>query len=101
MTNFIIYDLEAHNTDGTRPYNMTFYRLSKKAGRYERDPTPQELKKSIDETIAFAGETCINNALDFCLKLKGEERRVKNKTKLNIIYECMLIMVVVLIIGLF
>ena len=79
LTNFIVYDLETHNTDRARPYNMTFYRLSKIAGRYERDPTQEELKKSIDDTIAFAGDNCINNALDFCLKLKGEERKVKNK----------------------
>ena len=58
---------------------MTFYRLSKIAGRYERDPTKEELKKSIDDTIAFAGDNCISNRLDFCLKLKGEERKVKNE----------------------
>ena len=44
LTNFIVYDLETHNTDRARPYNMTFYRLSKIAGRYERDPTQEELK---------------------------------------------------------
>ena len=79
LTNFIVYDLETHKTDRACPYNMTFYRLSKIAGRYERDPTQKELKKSIDDTIAFAGDNCINNALDYCLKLKGEERKVKNK----------------------
>ena len=79
LTNFIVYDLETHNTDRARPYNMTFYRLSRIASRYERDPTPQELKKSIDDTIAFAGDNCIGDALDFCLKLKGDERKVKNK----------------------
>ena len=79
LTNFIVYDLETHNTDRARPYNMTFYRLSKIAGRYERDPTQEELKKSIDDTIAFAGDNCINKALGFCLKLKGESRKVKNK----------------------
>ena len=79
LTNFIVYDLETHNTDRARPYNMTFYRLSKIAGRYERDPTPEELKKSIDNTIAFAGDNCISNALDYLLKLKGEERKVKSK----------------------
>ena len=70
LTNCIVYDLETHNTDRARPYNMTFYRLSKIAGRYEHDPTNEELKKSIDDTIAFAGDNCIDNALDFCLKLK-------------------------------
>ena len=58
---------------------MTFYRLSKISGRYNRDPTQEELQKSINDTIAFAGDNCIGNALDFCLKLKGEERKVKNK----------------------
>ena len=44
LTNFIVYDLETHNTGRTRPYNMTFYRISKIACRYERDPTKEELK---------------------------------------------------------
>ena len=79
LTNFIVYDLETHNTDRARAYNMTFYRLSKIAGRYDRDPTPEELQKSIKDTIAFAGDNCIGNALDYCLKLQGEEREVKNK----------------------
>ena len=79
LTNFIVYDLETQNTDRARPYNMTFYRLSKIAGRYERDPTKEELKKSINDTIAFARDNCIDNALDYLLKLKGEERILKNK----------------------
>ena len=79
LTNFIVYDLETHNTDEARPYIMTFFRLIEISGRYDRDPTQEELKKSIDVIIAFAGDNCINNALDFCLKLKGEERKVKNK----------------------
>ena len=79
LTNFIVYDLETYNIDRARPYNLTFYRLSKIAGGYERDPTQEGLQKSIKDTIAFAGDNCIGNALDFCLKLKGEERKVKNK----------------------
>ena len=79
LTNFIVHDLETHNTDRDRPYNMTFYILTKIAGRYERDPTQEELQKSIDDSIAFAGDNCIGNALDFCLKFKGEERKVKSK----------------------
>ena len=75
LSNFIVYDLETHNTDRARPYNMTFYRLSKIAGRYERDATQEELQKSINDTIAFSGDNCINNALDYLLKLKGEERK--------------------------
>ena len=42
LTNFIVYDLETHNTDRARRYNITFYRLSKIAGRYKRDPTFEE-----------------------------------------------------------
>ena len=53
LTNFIVYDLETHNTDRAKPYNMTFYRLSKIAGRYERDPTQEELRKSINDTLSF------------------------------------------------
>ena len=78
FSNFIVYDLETYSTDRARPYNMTFYRLSKIAGRYDRDPTKEELQKSINVTIAFAEDNCINNALDYCLKLK-EEQKVKNK----------------------
>ena len=44
LTNFILYDLETHNTDRTKPYNMTFNRLSKIAGRYERYRTQEELR---------------------------------------------------------
>ena len=79
LTNFILYDLETHNTNRARPYNMTFYRISKIAGRYERDPTREKLRRSIEDTIVFAGDNCFGNALDFCLKFKGEERKVKNK----------------------
>ena len=79
LSNFIVYDIETLNTNRARPYNMTFYRLSKIACRYERDPTPQELQKSINDTIAFSGDNCINNALYYLLKLKGEERKVNNK----------------------
>ena len=80
LSNFIVYDIETLNTNRARPYNMTFYQLSKIAGRYERDPTPQELQKSINDTIAFSGDDCINNALDYLLKLKGEERKVNKKS---------------------
>ena len=45
LANFIVYDLETHNTDRARPNNMTFYRLSKLAGRYNRDLTPYEIEK--------------------------------------------------------
>ena len=80
LSNFIVYDLETHNTNRARPYNMTFYRLSKIAGRYSRDPTTEELEKSKKDTIAFMGDDCINIALDYLLKLKGDERKVNNKT---------------------
>ena len=42
LTNFIVYDFETHNTDRAKPCKMTFYRLSKIAGRYERGPTREE-----------------------------------------------------------
>ena len=80
MTNFIVYDLETYSSDRARPYNMTFYRLRKIAGRYSRDPTPEELQKSIKDTTAFIGDDCINNALDYLLKFKGDERKLNNKS---------------------
>ena len=79
MTNFIVYDLQTHNTDRAKAYCISIYRLSKIAGRYDRDPTENELEKSLQDTIAFPGDKCISNALDYCLKLKGEEYKINNK----------------------
>ena len=79
LSKFIVYDLETYNTDRAKPYSMTFYRLSKKSGRYEQDPTQEGLEKSLKDTLAFAGDKCISNALDYCLKLKGIKRQMKNK----------------------
>ena len=83
LTNFIVYDIETYNTDRARPYCISFYRLSKLAGRYNRDLTPDELEKCKKDTIVFDGDNCIEKVLDFCLKLKGEER----KTIINKIVE--------------
>ena len=41
--------------------------------------TPFELEKCKKDTITFEGDNCIETALHFCLKLKGEKRKVKNK----------------------
>ena len=81
LNNFIIYDLETHNPDrgGTRPYCISFYRLSKVSSRYNRDLTPYELEKFKKDAITFDGDYCIETASDFCLKLKGEEGKLKNK----------------------
>ena len=78
LTNFIVYDLETHNTDRATPYCISFYRLSKLAGRYNRDLTPYETEKCKKDINVFDGDNCVNNALDFCLKLKGEERKTIN-----------------------
>ena len=78
-SNFIVYDIETCNNYRARPYCISFYRLSKIAGSYDRDPTQDELEKPIKDTMAFEGDKCISNALDFLLKVKGEERKVKNK----------------------
>ena len=79
LSNFIVYDLETYSTDRARPYNITFYRLSKIAGRYDRDPTQEELQKSIKDTLSFVGDNCIGIAIDFLLRFKCDEREVKNK----------------------
>ena len=44
-TNFIVYDIETHNTDRARPYFISFYRLSNLASSYTRDLTPYEIEK--------------------------------------------------------
>ena len=45
LSNFIVYDLETHNTDRAGPYTFCFYRLSKLAGRYNRDLTSDKMEK--------------------------------------------------------
>ena len=74
---FITYDSKTHNTDRARPYLFCFYRLSKLAGRYNRDLTPYEIDKCKKDTNAFGGNNCVQKVLDFCLKIK--EERKKNK----------------------
>ena len=37
--------------------------------------TPYVLGKCKKDTVAFDGDDCVKNVLDFCLKLKGEERK--------------------------
>ena len=73
LTNFIIYDLETHNTDRARPYVFCFYRLSKLAGRYNRDFTHDERQKCKRDTIAFDGDNCVEKAIGFCLKIQEQE----------------------------
>ena len=52
--------------------------MSKIFGRYYRDLTLDEIDKCKKDTLVFAKDGCIGNALDFLLKFKGE-RKVKNK----------------------
>ena len=80
LNKIIVYDLETHNTDRARPYVFCFYRLSKLAGRYYRELTHDDMEKCKKDAIAFDGDDCVEKALDFCLKLKGDERKYsKNK----------------------
>ena len=81
LTNFFLYDLETHTTDRLRPYRISFYRSSKLAGRCNRVLTPYEIDKCKKDTLVFVGDDCITKALDFCLKLKGEERRASPNNK--------------------
>ena len=37
------------------------------------------MNKCKKDTFAFDGDNCVNNALDFSLKLKGKKRKVKNE----------------------
>ena len=84
LTSFIVYDLETHNTDRARPYNMTFYRLGKIADRYERDFTQEQFRKSINDTLSFIGDNCIGNVLDLLLKFKGEKKVINKIVEYNL-----------------
>ena len=53
LTDFIVYDLETHNTDRATPYVFCFYRMSKLPGRYNSDLTLEEREKCKKDTIAF------------------------------------------------
>ena len=78
LTNFIVDDLETHNTDRARPYNMTFYR-KKIAVKNIRDITPYEIDKCKRNTLVIDGDNCVSNALDFSSKFKREERKATDK----------------------
>ena len=97
LSNFIVYDLETHSTDRARPYCISFYRLSKVLGRYARNHIREELDEGKKDTIVFGGDNCVGNDLDFLLKFKSEERKVKKL--LCTIFNYMLITDVVLIHG--
>ena len=75
--------METHNTDRARPYVFCFYRLSKLAGRYDRDLTKDEIEKCKKDTIAFDGDNCVDRALDFCKKMKSEEYKDKKRKVLE------------------
>ena len=79
LTSFLVYDLETHKTGGARPYFISMYRLSKLAGKYNRDLAPYEIENCKRDTLVFDGEFCISNALDFLLNFKGEEWKIKTK----------------------
>ena len=72
LTIFILYDLEIHNTDRAGPYCISFYLLSKLAGRFNHDSSRYDLEKSKTDTFVIDGDDCISKALNFLLKLKGE-----------------------------
>ena len=55
LTNFVVYDIETHNTDRNKPFCIPFYRLSKFAGRYKRDLTPYEKEKCQKRHFSFYG----------------------------------------------
>ena len=77
LTNFFVYIVETLYADRAKSYNVTFYLLSKLAAKYNRDLSIYEIEKSKRDTYAFDGGKCVSNALDFLLKFKGEERKVK------------------------
>ena len=78
LTNSNVYDLESQNTDRARPYCISFYRLSKLAGRYNRDLSQYELEKCEKGTLYLMVMIVLLKHLIF-FKFKAEKRKVKNK----------------------
>ena len=78
LTNFIVYELETHNTDRARPYFISFYRLSKLAGKYDHDLTLDEIDKCKKDTIVFDGDHCVEKAKSFRFLFEIKRRRTKN-----------------------
>ena len=59
---------------------MAINRLSKLEGKFARDNlTPYETNKIKKDTLLFENDDCSTKALDFLIKFKGQERKVKNK----------------------
>ena len=54
---------------------MTFYRLGKLAGKFNRNLTPYEIENCKKDILVFDGDNCVSNGLDFLLKFKREGRR--------------------------
>ena len=69
-------------------YFVFIDRLSKLTSNYNRDLTLDEIQKSKKDAFAFGGDNCVEKALDFCLKIKGEERKNKKIKFSNIIFNC-------------
>ena len=70
LTNCNVYDLETPNTDKARPYCISFYRLSKRAGRCNRYLSQYELEKCENDTLLFDGDDCIIKAIDFFIEIQ-------------------------------
>ena len=82
-TNFIVYDPETHNSDRARPYKTAFCRLSKLAAKYNLDLTQDEISRCKKDTLVFDGDNFLSNTLDCFGRIKGEERKVNNKSVEN------------------
>ena len=78
LTNFIVYNIEAHNTDRARPYCISFYRLINLAGRFICYLTTYEVEKCIKDTLLFDGDNFVGNAFDFLINFKCEEQKTIN-----------------------
>ena len=77
----IIYDLKTHISDRAIPYCISFYRLGKIAGRYNRNLSKYDSEKFKikKKKFVFDGDDCVTKALGFLLKLKGDERKVEKQ----------------------
>ena len=66
----IVYDIETFITRNLCSYCNCLCRLSKIAGKYNRDISEKEYQKRLNDCKVFKGLNNINEMLDYILKVK-------------------------------
>ena len=79
LTKFVVYVLETYSKKRAITFCVSFHRISKLGGKYNRGLTSSGNEICMKDTIVFDEENCITRKMDGLLKMKGEERKVSYK----------------------